>query len=150
MAESVSYVLIVECEGATQRYALSTKPTITFESSSLSIKSASFSTTIANVKKAYFEPQYANSGNTSLEDPDTPTNIEKVSTTLKYTFIDGKTFVVEGISETDVCRVYSANGMQINCLQEYNSNTRTLHLDNCPEGTYIIKVRNQSFKILKK
>lgn len=150
MAESVSYVLIVECTGATQRYALSTRPTITFEGTTLNIQSATFSTAIVNVKKAYFEPQYASSGNTSSDGNDTPTNIENISTTLQYSFIDGKTFVVEGISDTDVCRVFSVSGMQMNCSQEYSGNTRTIHLDGCPAGAYIIKVCNQSFKILKK
>lgn len=149
--QRVSEVLVVEHKDGVESFKLSEKPSITFDNGSLNIKSRTFSAKIDDVKKAYFQPVYPNSGGTiNPDDPDPTTEISKLRNTLQYTFVDGRTFIVEGLSENEVVRVYNLSGMKIDCRQDFYNQTRTIHLDNCPRGVYIIKVRNNAYKIIKK
>lgn len=82
-------------------------------------------------------------------DPYTGINSE-VADGLRFTVVDASTVRVTGAEETAKVSVYDARGQQVDADVLRSANTLLVCLSRQPQGLYIIKVNNNTFKIYKK
>lgn len=90
-----------------------------------------------------------------LKEGDRPTGIEQMtkgagSKTYNLQFVDGQTIVVDGVSGNLSSALYSLDGKQASAEVERSGSRVTFHLNQLPQGVYIIRIGQQSFKIVKK
>lgn len=84
-----------------------------------------------------------------------PTSIDVItksagSKTLSLRFLDAQTVVVDGVAEGMSSALFSLDGMSVPAEIERNDRQVTFHLNALPQGVYIIRIGQQSFKIIKK
>ena len=69
---------------------------------------------------------------------------------LQFTVINAQTVRVTGAKETAPVSVFDARGQQVAAEVSRNSRELLVRLARQPQGLYIIKVNNQSFKVYRK
>ena len=84
-----------------------------------------------------------------------PTGIDVItkgtgSKTLSLRFLDAQTVVVDGVAEGASSALFSLDGKSVPAEIERNDRQVTFHLNALPQGVYIIRIGQQSFKIIKK
>jgi hypothetical protein len=84
-----------------------------------------------------------------------PTGIDVItkgvtSKALSLRFLDAQTVVVDGVAEGMSSALFSLDGKSVPAEIERNDRQVTFHLNALPHGVYIIRVGQQSFKIIKK
>ena len=84
-----------------------------------------------------------------------PTGIDVItkgvgSKTLNVRFLDAQTVVVDGVAEGASSALFSLDGKSVPAEIERNDCQVTFHLNALPQGVYIIRIGQQSFKIIKK
>lgn len=84
-----------------------------------------------------------------------PTGIDVItkdtgSKTLSLRFLDAQTVVVDGVAEGMSSALFSLDGKSVPAEIERNDRQVTFHLNALPQGVYIIRIGQQSFKIIKK
>jgi len=72
------------------------------------------------------------------------------SDALQFTVINAQTVRVTGAKETAPVSVFDARGQQVAAEVSRNSRELLVRLARQPQGLYIIKVNNQSFKVYRK
>lgn len=82
-------------------------------------------------------------------DPYTGINSE-VADGLRFAVVDGRTVRVSGAEENALVSVYDARGQRVDADVLCSANTLLVCLARQPQGLYIIKVNNNTFKIYKK
>ena len=65
-------------------------------------------------------------------------------------FVDGVTFAVDGIDESVNVMVYSLKGVIMPLNADRQDNGVVVHLDAYAQGAYIIKIGNQSYKVVRR
>lgn len=143
-AENTSYdVIFLLKDGTESVFALSSKPDITFDSTTVYVKSEDFNVSLSDVKNFHFKANV-----------ETPTSIDQVKeknhADFVFQFTDGRTVTILGYKETDKVAVYSVNGMKVGPVTEQSSDRVILHFDSLPSGSYVIQVNSNSYKILKR
>lgn len=83
------------------------------------------------------------------EDPGTGIS-DMASDGLRFTVVDASTVRVNGAEETAKVSVYDARGQQVDADVQRLGNIFLVRLARQPQGLYIIKVNNNTFKIYKK
>ena len=133
--------LVVELQNDRRAtFVLSENPALTFADKVLQIelggKSDKFE--IDNVKQFYFD--------------DVSTGVSPVSAReLRIVSRDDNHVVLEGIGESDVVVLYSADGKVVDSQIEISGNRAEIPLASLTRGIYLIKVSNkQTFKIYRK
>ena len=78
-------------------------------------------------------------------------NIEKNTIQKeKFAFINSNTIIISGLSDLRNLHVYTIEGKEIKLNIDYSQQEATLHLEDLSQGIYIIKTKQQSFKVVKK
>ena len=70
--------------------------------------------------------------------------------TLGLQFVNAQTVVVNGVSDSMSAGLYGVDGKTVSADIERGDRQVTFHLNALPQGVYIIRVGQQSFKIYKK
>jgi hypothetical protein len=86
---------------------------------------------------------------------DNTTGIENVTSgsnkkTLELQFVDAQTVVIKGMIENMPANLYRIDGKVVSADIERSNYQVTFHLNALPQGVYIIRIGQQSFKIFKK
>ena len=76
--------------------------------------------------------------------------IDTAADGLRFTVVDASTVRVTGAEETAKVSVYDARGQQVDADVQRVNNILFVRLARQPQGLYIIKVNNNTFKIYKK
>ena len=69
---------------------------------------------------------------------------------LRFEVVDGKTVRVHGARETAPVSVFDARGQQVAAEVVRSDRELIVRLANQPQGLYIIKVNNNTFKVYRK
>jgi hypothetical protein len=72
------------------------------------------------------------------------------SKTYNLQFLDAQTVIVDGVSGNLPSALYSLDGKLSPAEVERSGSRVTFHLNQLPQGVYIIRIGQQSFKIIKK
>jgi hypothetical protein len=124
------------------------KPQISFEDNALSIKTSAGKVVISSLR--YTDVLKMNIIPNSTGKPtDIEETLLKSESTLRITFTDGQTVIFEGDVE-GTAAVYGIDGRVLPIDIEHYNDRVTFHLNSQPQGIYIIRIGNQSFKIYKK
>ena len=83
-------------------------------------------------------------------DGDSSTKIESVNIDGEKIIINDDAVYLTGLSNGQIIRVYSVKGDLVKSLPVSDNGSVTIQLTNLPKGLYIIKTKNQSFKITRK
>lgn len=70
--------------------------------------------------------------------------------TLGLQFVNAQTVVVNGVTDRMSAALYGVDGKTVSADIERGDRQVTFHLNALPQGVYIIRVGQQSFKIYKK
>lgn len=135
-------VLELRTEEGIRTFELSDKPEITFSENSIFVFSGDFVTSFhySDIENIHF----VINGVTDVE------AVQIEQNTIAVRFTDGVTFVVEGVNEGENAAVYALSGMMMPLYAERSGNRLVVHLDAYPHGTYIVRIANQSYKIIKR
>lgn len=86
--------------------------------------------------------------------PDDPTSVDEIKNvqdkTITVKFTDSNTFEVYGIDGKSSVMVYSLDGMMMPLDAECSDNAVVVHLNGYKNGTYIIKIGKQAYKVIKR
>jgi hypothetical protein len=138
-----SKLIILMKDSTTQEFLLADKPTVTFDSTKVYIKSKDFSAIFDEVQKFYFKVDSTVVAEIEDIKSETPS-------TFVFQFTDGRTVTILGCKSTDRLAVYSANGMKVAPEIERSGDKAVIRFDNQPSGIYIIRVNSNSYNILKR
>lgn len=84
-----------------------------------------------------------------ISETDDPNSIEKLLRENKISYKSG-VFILQ--SDTDISgtvAVYGINGMKVDAMVEKAGNIVSVSLEALPQGTYVIRVGESSFKVIK-
>jgi hypothetical protein len=93
------------------------------------------------------EYTFSNIKNFYISEQDDPNSIEEVISKSNATY-RANTLVVNTVN-TPV-KVYTTNGMEVNAETSNTGCTTSVDLNNLAKGTYIIRIGDSSFKVMKK
>jgi len=126
---------------------LTDKPTVTFNNGKLTATAPSVTYTLEfmNVARMEFEEKEE-----VITDVEEELAKELSPATLRLQFLDGQTALIEGIDDDDTARLYAIDGRVVTAEMERSGSRLTIYLGSLPQGVYIIRIGNQSFKIYKK
>lgn len=126
---------------------LTDKPTVTFNNGKLTATAPSGTYTLefTNVARMEFEEKEE-----IITDVEEELAEELSPATLRLQFLDSQTALIEGIHDGDTARLYAIDGRVVPAEMERSGSRLTIYLGNLPQGVYIIRIGNQSFKIYKK
>jgi hypothetical protein len=93
------------------------------------------------------EYTFSNIKNFYISEQDDPNSIEEVISKSNATY-RANTLVVNTVN-TPV-KVYTTNGMEVNAETSNTGSTTSVDLNNLAKGTYIIRIGDSSFKVMKK
>lgn len=147
------YELLVFVNNSTEAnysFWLKDKPKITFKSgNTLEVSDSKTSTphTFTFSSTFHFEVKENNTG--------IPTDIEDIKeeiapATLHLSFTDDNTIIANGVEGNARAQVFAINGRVAATDIERSGDRLTIHLNSLPQGVYVIRIGNQSFKIYKK
>lgn len=120
-------------------YMLARKPEVTFEGNDLRIVSwdADVTYNLADILRFTYETQSV-TGVSELRDEQAAVNYE-----------DGQ-LVISGIKAGASVGIYSIDGKLVQQLTAHRSGTYRLSLSHLPQGVYIVKADNITYKIMKR
>jgi len=124
-------------DGTNASIQLYTKPLITFEGDRVHIVSpiAEFDYSAYDIIRFSYEGD--------------ETSIKSVGSNKQYQYKDGKMIFDSSINPSDI-KVYSEDGKQVAISVSISEGKPTLSLTEAPKGVYVISIKGNSFKILKK
>ena len=96
------------------------------------------STEVTGVRKISFE----NNNFTAIEDVTTP------STIRVYPNPTADMLIIDGVKAKQEIAIYSLNGAKVLSTQSQEG-TNTLHVSDLPNGVYLLKLANETFKLIK-
>lgn len=96
------------------------------------------STELTGVRKISFE----NNDFTAIEDVTTP------STIRVYPNPTADMLIIDGVTAKQEIAIYSLNGAKVLSSQSQEG-TNTLHVSDLPNGVYLLKLANETFKLIK-
>ena len=96
------------------------------------------STEVTGVRKISFE----NNNFTAVEDVVTP------STIRVYPNPTADMLIIDGVTAKQEIAIYSLNGAKVLSSQSQEG-TNTLHVSDLPNGVYLLKLANETFKLIK-
>jgi hypothetical protein len=96
------------------------------------------STEVTGVRKISFE----NNDFTAVEDVLTP------STIRVYPNPTADMLIIDGVTAQQEIAIYSLNGAKVLSSQSQEG-TNTLHVSDLPNGVYLLKLANETFKLIK-
>lgn len=126
---------------------LTDKPAVTFENGNLKATSPtdSYVLEFTNVSNIAFEEKEE-----IITDVEEELAEELSPATLRLLFLNGETVVIDGVKDHDTARLYAIDGRAFATDVMRSGNRLTFYLNSLPQGIYVIRVGNQSFKIYKK
>lgn len=126
---------------------LTDKPTMTFNNGKLTATAPSDTYTLefTNVARMEFEEKEE-----IVTDVEEEMAAELSPETLRLLFLDSQTALVNGLHDGDLTRLYTIDGRVVPAEMERSGSRLTIYLGSLPQGVYIIRIGNQSFKIYKK
>lgn len=137
-AHSQSQLVIERVDGARWVYALTDRPTLSFDGIKLVVKSASAEEIIlrSEVSKYYFEPL-----NTGIQ--------SAPSDEVRVDYLDNSLLKISGVVGN--IKVYDVSGLCVSQTTATGSQFCEVGLSHLPAGVYVVKVnKNRSIKIYKK
>lgn len=133
-------------DGSEYGFKLEKKPVVTFDGTSVVVKTEDFSMTLPDT--------YSYSDIAKIDFVDSATSgIEKASQTgqqLTITYLDGENVIISGVDEKMPCRLFGIDGKQYQVDSHLAGNALTISLAPLVKGVYIIRIDKYSFKIRKK
>lgn len=141
--EEADALVVLLNDGLSHSYILAEKPVVTFDTDKIVIKTADFITELNGYKyeditKLYFKEH----GSSSVE------RLEMKG--VQFRFTDGSHVAIEGVDGKSSLTVNSLDGKSYQHLATRNHDSVSIDLTSAPDGVYIIKVNNNSYKIIKR
>ena len=129
---------------------LEAKPVVTFTDEGLHVTASNEN----NMTTTEFDLSFDKMPRFEFAEADQTQDIEEVENNkpmpFRFEFTDGQTVLINGLSETERVSVYGIDGRQRPAEIERRTYGTPVHLDQLPNGYYIIKTEKHSFKIYKK
>lgn len=138
-------LLIELVSGENRTFELSDKPQLLFSVDKLTVKSERLE---ADLPLVYSDIQKISFQSGTPTSVDERTNMQEKTVSVRYT--DLNTFEVYGIDGESFVAVYSLDGKTMPLDVDHSDNAVVVHLNGYKSGTYIIKIGNQSYKLIKR
>ena len=141
--EAADALVLLLKDGTSHSYKLAEKPVVTFDSEKSVIKTSDFETSLedynyADISKLYF----ADGGSASVE------GVEVKG--ISFSFTDGSHVIIKGVDEKVTVTVTSLDAKDYHSSIKRGQDSVAIDLSSAPSGVYIIKVNNNSYKIIKR
>lgn len=140
IAQSPEYQCIVveTIDGERMEYLLSNNPRIVHNDATVTLTTNSVTVEYqtSNVLKVYFS--------------DVPTSIGNVKTDNGQFRLQQNTVILKGFDAGEPVALYDADGRQLWQHATDSDGQLMIPLSSLPQGTYIVKANNQSFKVTRK
>ena len=122
-------------------YSLEDNPVISFENDILIIKTdkIELSYPISDIVKYYF----------IKEDDTAISSVNGDVNNIHFNYTNPDFLLIEGITSEDNVNVYEINGRTCHVDIIRNNNSITVELKPLPQGVYLVKVNNHSFKLIR-
>ena len=137
---------IVFKDGSEFGYSLDEKPVVTFDGTSVLVKTSNFSMTLPD--------NFLFSDIVKIDFVDKATSgIEKTSQTghtMTITYLDGENVIISGVDKKAQWRLFGIDGKQYQVPSNLAGDALTIILTPLVKGVYIIRIDKYSFKIRKK
>lgn len=137
---------IVFKDGSEFGYSLDEKPVVTFDGTSVLVKTSNFSMTLPD--------NYSYSDIVKIDFVDkATTGIEKSSQgsqLVTITYLDGENVIISGVDKQAQWRLFGIDGKQYQVPSNLAGDALTISLSPLVKGVYIIRIDKYSFKIRKK
>lgn len=137
--------------GEVETAMLTEQPVLTFDKDHLLVSTSTVSFSYDNIERAYID-----SANGTLKPDDEPNAIDGVANdrpengvSLSFAF-DGRTLRLATHDELPSARVYGVGGRLVQPTQERGLHSVTIHMDELPQGVYIVAAGERSYKIVVK
>ena len=149
---SADYELLIFEKGKTEAVFscwLTDKPVLSFDQTAGSL------TAIVSTQDQPVTIEFLEIDHIGLQEGEKPTGIDVLTkdagkNTLDLKFVDAQTVVVNGLTDNMSAQLYSLDGKAVSAEIERSSCQVTFHLNTLPQGVYVIRIGQQSFKIVKK
>ena len=135
------YHLVIEMNDTKKHsYSLEDNPVISFNNDILVIKTdkIELSYQISDIAKYYFTKE-----DTGISDVNGDVN------NIHFNYTNTDFLLIEGIASEDNVNVYEINGRTCHVDIIRNNNSVTVELKPLPQGVYLVKVNNHSFKLIR-
>ncbi len=135
--EDVTCMVLTLTDGTVNRFALTGNPTVTYEGENLVVNTGDeqFTTTLSGISQLTFEQVSTGIGEMVEESP-------------KPVFTPGQARF-EGLKTHAVVSIYTIDGKMQNSMRANEEGTVSIDLSTLPQGVYILRTPNQSYKIKK-
>ena len=132
-------LVLWHANGKTTEISLSKKPQIQFAPDKVLVKGAgiNFEYPLSDIVKFTYKKEDI------INDIDNPTNQADFTR-------DNERIVFTGIKSTDEVALYKLNGSRVDIQLKAVDDSLVLPLNSIPQGIYLLRINNQTFKIIKK
>ena len=122
-------------------YSLEDNPVISFDNDILIIKTdkIELSYPISDIVKYYF----------IKEDDTSISSVNGGANNIHFNYTNTDFLLIEGIANKDKVEVYEINGRTCHVDIIRNNNSVTVEIKPLPQGVYLVKVNNHSFKLIR-
>lgn len=137
VSENVTCMVLTLTDGTVNRFALTESPTVTYEGESLVVTTGDeqFSTPLSGISTFTFE-QVANAIS------------EMTSEEQQPVFTPGQARF-EGLKTNATVAIYTVDGKMLSSVRANDNGAAIVDLSALPQGLYILRAPNQSYKIKK-
>lgn len=135
--EHVTCMVLTLTDGTVNRFALTDAPVVTYEGENLVVSTGDeqFTTALSGISQLTFEQ--------------VPTGIgEMVEESQKPVFTPGQARF-EGLKNHATVNIYTIDGKMLSSMSANEEGTVSIDLSTLPQGVYILRTPNQSYKIKK-
>ena len=135
--ENVTCMVLTLTDGTVNRFALTDAPTVTYEGENLVVSTGDeqFTTALSGISQLTFEQVPLGIGEMGKE-------------STKPVFTPGQARF-EGLSTHATVSVYTIDGKMLSSTRANEEGTVSIDLSTLPQGVYILRAPNQSYKIKK-
>ena len=135
--ENVTCMVLTLTDGTVNRFALTDAPTVTYEGENLVVSTGDeqFTTALSGISQLTFEQVPLGIGEMAKE-------------STKPVFTPGQARF-EGLSTHATVSVYTIDGKMLSSTRANEEGTVSIDLSALPQGVYILRTPNQSYKIKK-
>ncbi len=135
--ENVTCMVLTLTDGTINRFALTDAPMVTYEGDNLVVSAGEeqFTTALSGISQLTFEQ--------------VPTGINEMSEeSPKPVFTPGQARF-EGLKTHATVNIYTIDGKMLNSMRANEEGIVSIDLSTLPQGVYILRTPNQSYKIKK-
>ncbi len=127
---------------------LTDKPTLFFNQEGLIVRSDLMETTLSYTYADIALIEFKSNETDILTDIDE--TAEQLKPAMQFRYTDVNTIYVDGVGSDMSIQQYSIDGKSARLDAERSGDAVTIRLHHLPQGIYIIRIGNQSYKIYKK